>query len=585
MKVWVTGNSGTMTGVYNSATVTSYWGTPTVNWQNWIGDKTSNGITNKVAVLEAPSYIHGSQIDYRINFVSDPGIGAIVNMQYYKDGVLVEVRKYTKLTAPSTTDIPNVANATWALDKTPENQGVFNPGFIDKDGNSAPTYVDVTNIAALKAQVGQTVRLTGTVTVTCKGSGLFFVGEQSYKGCIKVVAGSHPVPDSGSFANNLIGAVTVDAYGQYTLTLSADAGTAVSGNVIKAVGVNNRSAKTDTNLLTNIVKVWGQVGTGTDYTLNDGYADPITVKKGVATQPTGVGAITGVLWKEAGGTVLYQNYTLVTHTITASAGAGGTITPSGAVVVNQGSNQTFTIAANAGYTIANVVVDSVSQGAITSYAFTNVTADHTISATFNAVPTHTITASAGAGGTITPSGAVVVNDGSNRAFTIAAGSGYTIANVVVDSVSQGAITSYTFTNVTTDHTISATFTYTGGGPTPVAFYEFENNVNDTQGTFNGTAYGTPTYVTGKVGSKAIQFNGSSQYVSITRPVSTRLDHSFLREDHPDQRTGTQWYSGKGMVDGEVGGTANDFGVTYLNSKIAFRRRQPGYDYPVHIDDQ
>lgn len=278
MKVWASGMSGTQTGTYNSATVTSYWGTPTVNWQNWIGNVTNNGITKKVAILEAPSYIMGSEIDYRINFISDPGIGAIVNIQYYKDGVLVEVRKYTKLTPASNTDIPNVGNTTWALDKTPANQGDFNPGFLPL----SPPYVDVADIAALKTKVGQTVRQTGTATVTCKGSGLFFVGEDSYMGCIKVVAGTHPVPASGSFVNNMIGVVTVDAYGQYILTLDADAGSAVSGSAIKTVGVNNKAAKTDAKLLTNLVKVWGLVGAGTDYTIDDGYNDPITVRKGTA---------------------------------------------------------------------------------------------------------------------------------------------------------------------------------------------------------------------------------------------------------------------------------------------------------------
>ncbi len=81
------------------------------------------------------------------------------------------------------------------------------------------------------------------------------------------------------------------------------------------------------------------------------------------------------------------NFTVDRWTITASAGAGGTITPSGAVAVVQGANQTFTIAANAGGSITGVTVDGVAQGAITSFTFTNVTANHTISATFSAPTT------------------------------------------------------------------------------------------------------------------------------------------------------------------------------------------------------
>ena len=68
-------------------------------------------------------------------------------------------------------------------------------------------------------------------------------------------------------------------------------------------------------------------------------------------------------------------------TLTASAGSGGTITPSGAVGVSNGGARTFTITPNAEYLIADVLVDGASVGAVTNYAFTDVTANHTIAAT------------------------------------------------------------------------------------------------------------------------------------------------------------------------------------------------------------
>ncbi|MFC1725510.1 FISUMP domain-containing protein [candidate division KSB1 bacterium] len=80
-----------------------------------------------------------------------------------------------------------------------------------------------------------------------------------------------------------------------------------------------------------------------------------------------------------------------TYTITATAGTGGTISPSGEVTVNSGSSQTFTITSNTGYHITDVTVDDVSQGAVTSYTFTNVTANHTISASFGQTETGTVT--------------------------------------------------------------------------------------------------------------------------------------------------------------------------------------------------
>lgn len=68
--------------------------------------------------------------------------------------------------------------------------------------------------------------------------------------------------------------------------------------------------------------------------------------------------------------------------INASAGEGGTVQPSGAVKVNAGSNQTFTITAKAGFRIADVQADGKSLGAIPSYTFLNVNEDHTLLARF-----------------------------------------------------------------------------------------------------------------------------------------------------------------------------------------------------------
>lgn len=145
-----------------------------------------------------------------------------------------------------------------------------------------------------------------------------------------------------------------------------------------------------------------------------------------------------------------------THTITASAGPGGSISPSGSIVVNEGAGQTFTMNPDAGNYIVDVLVDGTSEGAITSYTFSNVLAGHTIAATFSSAP-HTITATATAGGTITPSGLVSVAHGDTQTFTITADPGYHIVDVLIDGSSEGPVTSFTFTNVDDDHTIAASF--------------------------------------------------------------------------------------------------------------------------------
>jgi hypothetical protein len=146
-----------------------------------------------------------------------------------------------------------------------------------------------------------------------------------------------------------------------------------------------------------------------------------------------------------------------THTITATAGVHGSIAPSGTVTVNTGKDQSFTVTPETGYRISDVVVDGGSVGVVSRYTFTYVTADHTISATFVSNPSFTISASAGANGSIAPAGDTAVLQGGSVAYTITPNAGYRVANVVVDGVSAGSMTTYTFTNVTANHTITASF--------------------------------------------------------------------------------------------------------------------------------
>jgi chitinase len=154
-----------------------------------------------------------------------------------------------------------------------------------------------------------------------------------------------------------------------------------------------------------------------------------------------------------------------THTITTSVDAHGSISPSGSVTVSHGSNQTFTISADANYHVQDVLVDGVSVGAHTSHTFTDVAQDHTIQASF-AINTHTITATAGANGSISPSGSVTVNHGSSTTFTISADATYLIHDVLVDGASVGTDSTYTITNVTRNYAIAASFT--AGNQPPIA---------------------------------------------------------------------------------------------------------------------
>jgi len=93
-----------------------------------------------------------------------------------------------------------------------------------------------------------------------------------------------------------------------------------------------------------------------------------------------------------GNGVIYLKYeTPVPYTITSSSDVNGTISASGITTVYSGDSQSYTFSPSATYKISNVLVDGASQGAITSYTFTNVVSNHTISVIFEKIATSTPT--------------------------------------------------------------------------------------------------------------------------------------------------------------------------------------------------
>jgi len=132
--------------------------------------------------------------------------------------------------------------------------------------------------------------------------------------------------------------------------------------------------------------------------------------------------------------------------------------------------------------------------------------------------TYTITASAGAGGSITPSGAVIVQQGANQAFTIAPDPGYNIADVLVDGGSVGPVTNYTFTNVQSAHTIAASFALDDPNQGLVARWPLNEGsgnviVDATDNDLDGTLTGAPGWVTGTM-ALALALDGTSQYALV-----------------------------------------------------------------------
>ena len=143
--------------------------------------------------------------------------------------------------------------------------------------------------------------------------------------------------------------------------------------------------------------------------------------------------------------------------VTASvSGVGGAISPAGTTSVPQGQPITFDIVPDNGYRILSITDNGVNVGNTSPYTITNVTAPHAVVATFRKV--YTIDASAGPNGTITPIGSALVDSGTDRNFSLSANFGYKVGDVLVDGTSVGSMTSYTFANVSADHTISVSFT-------------------------------------------------------------------------------------------------------------------------------
>lgn len=214
------------------------------------------------------------------------------------------------------------------------------------------------------------------------------------------------------------------------------------------------------------------------YTIGSVFVDGVVVVP--ASYPVDGYTGTNIYWFNnlTGPHVINATFVPDTISVTATSGVGGhidSLVPAGTIAsgtsstfnVNRTNNFTFTVTANAGYSLATVYVDGISMGTGGTYTINNVTASHTINASF--VPlTFAVTATSGVGGhidSIAPVGTVAsgssgtfnVNRSDNFTFTVTANAGYVLATVYVDGVSKGTGGTYTINNVTTIHTINATF--------------------------------------------------------------------------------------------------------------------------------
>lgn len=107
------------------------------------------------------------------------------------------------------------------------------------------------------------------------------------------------------------------------------------------------------------------------------------------------------------------------------------------------------------------------------------------------------------------------------------------------------------------------------GNYPAAIYKLEGNAQDASGNGNhGAVAGGIAYTTGKVDAQAGQFNGTGNSVLIPSSLVNDFSIAYWIKTTATGAAG-QWWSGLGIVDGEVSGAVNDFGTSLLGNKAAF----------------
>ena len=224
---------------------------------------------------------------------------------------------------------------------------------VSNDGNGTGTATPST------AAAGTTITLTAT-----PNKGYHFKEWQVMSGGVTIKDDKFTMPNDNVEVKAIF-EKDAPAPTEYTITYDLAGGTA-EGNP------DTYTIETRTFTLKNPTKS-GYTFTGWSGTGLDG-ENNMTVT--IPTGSTGNRTYTAH-WRYNGSGHSYSYYT-----IKATAGAGGSISPSGNVSVREGRDQTFTITPDKGYAVANVKIDGKSIGAVKSYTFENVSRTHTIEVIF-----------------------------------------------------------------------------------------------------------------------------------------------------------------------------------------------------------
>ncbi len=415
------------------------------------------GVLTFVLAMVGPSFAAQSTLAW--NAVTDPGVAGYKLHYGTVSGNYTDSVDAGKITSYTVSDL--------AEGKT----YYFAATAYDSKGNQSAYSNEVSKYIPASSQytLGVTRNGTGAGTVTGSSINCGTVCSGTYSPGTVVTLTATPATGStfagwsGACSGTGSCTVTMNADATVTATFNSSAttyditATASGKGTITAVNNPNVSTATSGDTTISVVKVAQGAGQQFYIAPNTGnYTASISVDGTVIA--TNQGFFNYTFSNVTAPHTISATFATASYSITASAGSGGSISPASAVV-NHGGSQSFTITPNSGYKVLDVKVDGTSVGAVTSYTFSNVTANRTISATFTSTTpkTYTLTASAGLGGSISPSGTITVAEGTSKTFTITPKTKYRISDVKVDGVSKGAISSYTFTGISANHTIQATF--------------------------------------------------------------------------------------------------------------------------------
>ena len=219
-----------------------------------------------------------------------------------------------------------------------------------------------------------------------------------------------------------------------------------------------------------------------------------------------------------GGYYYYDPPAPTTYTIAATAGTGGSISPSGSTSVTEGSSKTYTITANTGYKVADVKVDGSSIGASSTYTFSNVTSGHTISATFASA------ASLNAGGVTLGDG----GSGTLKSGVTKSGYGITVSLPVTASYVSGTTVtaSYNFTSAKTVslESVGGTWQFPVSGSSVTGTRKIYIPVETKDGTY------TVTFTVKALDPQATALTGSNVYLTSTKSITVTIRGSMYEDD-------------------------------------------------------